>query len=234
MKNVEQIEAQQAAERQERIQQEGADKRAEAQEAVEMAEAAAREAAAKAEAEKDKSDSLQNRLFADIKRPRRLRRVPRPRILCASNRARVILDIINKSNTIKLNKINQPELSTQVPTAEKLQTREVQKPLKEFQQDPVNFLSAKNTEHIDNTIPFSMASMQKGKRYGAAEEGEYAPEPIFHYHIDKTYGLSSHCSSASHEKDSNDGSVCQECWYFKGGNKISRCDERHYRRSPVK
>ena len=110
---AEQLQAQQASERRQQIHNEQVDKQVEAQQAAERTEAAARKAAAKAKAKKDKSDSLQNRLFADTKHPRSLRRVPRPRRSCASSRACVILDIINKNNTINLNKIEPSKQATQ-------------------------------------------------------------------------------------------------------------------------
>ena len=121
-----------------------------------MAEAAACKAAAKAKAKKDKSDSLRNRLLADMKCPRSLRRVPQPRRLCATSRARVILDIINKNNTIKLNKIKLPELSTQVQAyTTSTQTREGQR------SETQTFLSVKHdTEHIYE----SMTSNRGGER----------------------------------------------------------------------
>ena len=49
------------------------------------------------------------------------------------------------------------ESITQVPTTDKLQTQEVQNPM-------ANFLSEKNSEHIDISSPNVMASMKEGER----------------------------------------------------------------------
>ena len=111
---------------------------------------------AKAKAEQIKSDSLRNRLLGDIQRPRRLRRVPRPRrSYSASNRASVLQDIVQ--NTFNFNKP-----STQLPTTDKLQTRE-------GEGETHTFLSDMNPKHIKKT-------MQGESKDVVAKERDDVPE----------------------------------------------------------